>query len=55
LIVIASRPSTVAMIGEVLFLVDGRIVDRGSHDELLSRCPRYAELMESYESDRHAR
>lgn len=55
LIVIASRPSTVAMIGEVLFLVDGRIADRGSHDELLSRCPRYAELMESYESDRHAR
>ncbi|NBN89141.1 MAG: ABC transporter ATP-binding protein, partial [Actinobacteria bacterium] len=36
-------------------LLSNRGDDRGSHDELLSRCPRYAELMESYESDRHAR
>lgn len=54
LIVIASRPSTVAMVGDVLFLAGGRVIDRGGHDELLLRCPRYAELMESYESDRHA-
>lgn len=54
LIVIASRPSTVAMIDDVVFLAAGRVVDRGSHDELLTRCARYAELMESYESDRRA-
>jgi len=52
LVVIASRPSTVSLIGDVAFLSGGRIVDRGSHDELLGRCERYAALMESYESDR---
>ena len=52
LVVIASRPSTVSLIGNVVYLVDGEILDRGTHDELLSRCPRYAALMDSYESDR---
>lgn len=52
LVVVASRPSTVSLIGNVIFLVDGRIFDRGSHDELLVRCARYAALMDSYESDR---
>jgi ABC-type multidrug transport system fused ATPase/permease subunit len=52
LVVVASRPSTVSLLGSVVFLVDGRVFDRGAHEELLARCPRYAELMESYESDR---
>ena len=52
LVVIASRPSTVSLVGDVAFLSGGRIIDRGSHDELLGRCERYAALMESYESDR---
>ncbi|MEY3165325.1 MAG: hypothetical protein RLZZ270_1064 [Actinomycetota bacterium] len=55
LVVVASRPSTVAMIGRVVYLADGVVVDSGSHDELLERSPRYAELMESYESDRRDR
>lgn len=55
LVVVASRPSTVAMIGRVVYLADGVVVDSGSHDELLERSPRYAELMESYESDRRGR
>jgi len=55
LVVVASRPSTVSLIGNVVFLVDGRIFDSGTHEELLERCPRYAALMESYESDRHER
>ncbi|MFM7095006.1 MAG: ATP-binding cassette domain-containing protein, partial [Actinomycetota bacterium] len=55
LVVVASRPSTVSLIGNVVFLVDGRIFDSGTHEELLGRCPRYAALMESYESDRHER
>lgn len=55
LVVVASRPSTVSLIGNVVFLVDGHVFDRGSHDDLLRRCPRYAALMESYESDRRER
>lgn len=52
LLVVASRPSTVALIGEAAFLADGRILDKGRHHDLLLRCSRYAALMESYESDR---
>lgn len=52
LVIIASRPSTVSLIGDVAYLVDGRIVDRGQHHELLARNSRYAALMDSYESDR---
>lgn len=54
LVLVASRPSTVAMVGRVVFMADGKIIEQGTHDELLDRCPRYAALMESYESDRHA-
>lgn len=52
LVIVASRPSTVAMVGHVVFVSDGRIVERGSHEELLVRSARYAALMDSYESDR---
>ena len=53
LVIVASRPSTVAMVGRVVFLSEGRVVEQGTHEELLSRSTRYAALMESYESDRH--
>jgi len=53
LVIVASRPSTVAMVGWVVFLSEGRVVEQGTHEELLSRSIRYAALMESYESDRH--
>ena len=55
LVIVASRPSTVAMVGRVVFLVEGRILEEGPHEELLARCERYADLMESYESDRRGR
>jgi ABC-type multidrug transport system fused ATPase/permease subunit len=55
LVVVASRPSTVALIGRVVYLVDGEVVDSGTHEDLLDRSPRYAQLMESYESDRRER
>jgi len=53
LVIVASRPSTMAMVGRVVFLSEGRVVEQGTHEELLSRSTRYAALMESYESDRH--
>lgn len=52
LVIVASRPSTVAMVGRVVFLAEGRILEQGTHDELLVRSQRYRALMESYESDR---
>ncbi|MFM9121286.1 MAG: ATP-binding cassette domain-containing protein, partial [Actinomycetota bacterium] len=51
-LVVASRPSTIALADEVLFMADGRISDRGTHDELLRRSPKYQELIRAFEDDR---
>ena len=45
--VIAHRLSTIALADEVLVLDDGRVVARGSHDELLERSPLYREIAEN--------
>ena len=42
--VIAHRLSTIALADEIVVLEKGRIAARGSHDELLSRSPLYAEI-----------
>ncbi len=48
LIVIAHRLSTVAGADQTLVLVDGRIAERGRHDELLAENGTYAELWEAF-------
>ncbi|WP_168708137.1 ABC transporter ATP-binding protein [Actinomyces procaprae] len=40
-ILISHRPSTIACADHVVFLDNGRVVDEGSHDELLERCEGY--------------
>jgi ATP-binding cassette subfamily B protein len=44
--VIAHRLSTVSLADEVIVMDGGRIVDRGSHEELLERCGFYREIAE---------
>lgn len=44
-ILIANRPSTVALATRILVLEAGRIVDDGTHDELVLRCALYRELL----------
>ncbi|MCB1001280.1 MAG: ABC transporter ATP-binding protein [Acidimicrobiales bacterium] len=51
-IAVASRPSTIALADEVLYLADGRVVAHGPHDELMRTTPDYAELMQAFEHDR---
>ena len=51
-VIVASRPSTIALADEVLFLSDGQISDRGRHDDLMSRCVKYRELIHAFEHDR---
>jgi ATP-binding cassette subfamily B protein len=44
--VVAHRLSTISLADEIVVLEGGRIVDRGGHDELVERCPLYAEIAE---------
>ncbi|MDD7836510.1 MULTISPECIES: ABC transporter ATP-binding protein [Paenarthrobacter] len=46
-IIVAQRVSTIADADEILVLDNGRIVDRGTHDELLETSPTYQEIVES--------
>ncbi|WP_418059403.1 ABC transporter ATP-binding protein [Pimelobacter simplex] len=51
LVVVAYRKATIGLADEVLFLVDGRIADRGPHDELVARNADYAHLVNAYETE----
>jgi ATP-binding cassette subfamily B protein len=44
--IVAHRMSTISLADEIVVMDDGTIVDRGSHEELLERCPLYAEIAE---------
>jgi ATP-binding cassette subfamily B protein len=44
-IVIAHRPATIALAERVVVLEGGRVVEEGTHAELLARSPRYRELL----------
>jgi ABC-type multidrug transport system fused ATPase/permease subunit len=44
--VIAHRLSTIALADEIVVLEEGRVLARGSHDELLESSPLYAEIAE---------
>ena len=49
---VASRPSTIALADEVVYLAGGRVVDHGPHDELMARRAGYRALVEAFETDR---
>ena len=51
-LIVANRPSTIALADEVVYMEEGRVVDHGRHDELLARCPGYERLVRAYELDR---
>jgi ABC-type multidrug transport system fused ATPase/permease subunit len=49
---VASRPATIALADEVIYMVGGRVVAQGRHDDLLASVPGYRHLVEAYERDR---
>ncbi len=49
MLLVAYRKATIALADEVVYLADGRVVDRGTHDELLARNAAYARLVNAYE------
>lgn len=54
-LLVAYRMSSVLLADEVIHLEGGRIVDRGTHAELLARDAGYAELATAYERDSERR
>nr|WP_231505326.1 ABC transporter ATP-binding protein [Cellulomonas sp. URHE0023] len=50
-LLVAYRMSSVLLADEVVHVAGGRVVDRGTHDELLARDPGYRELATAYEQE----
>lgn len=49
ILVVAYRRATIALADEVIYVEQGRVVARGTHTELLSTVPGYADLVTAYE------
>lgn len=50
-VVVAYRRATIALADEVVYVEDGRVVDRGTHQVLLGRCAGYRQLITAYERE----
>lgn len=51
---VASRPSTIALADDIVFIEGGRVAAHGSHDRLMRDVPGYRDLVEAFEADRAA-
>lgn len=47
-LVVAYRMATILLADQVVYIEHGRVVDRGTHDELVQRCEGYANLVHAY-------
>lgn len=51
-VAVASRPSTIALADDVLYVAGGRVQAHGAHADLLASEPGYRQLIEAFEHDR---
>ena len=51
-LLIASRPSTIALADDVVFLAAGVVAGHAPHQELLDSVSAYREIVEAFEADR---
>lgn len=51
MVLVAYRKATIALADEVVFVADGRVVDRGTHADLLGRNPDYGVLVNAYDAE----
>lgn len=50
-LIVAYRRSSIVLADEVIFIDDGRVVGRGTHDELYGALPGYTALIDAYEAE----
>jgi ABC-type multidrug transport system fused ATPase/permease subunit len=48
-VVVANRQATIALADEVVWIEHGRVLARGTHEELLAEVPGYAALVRAYQ------
>jgi ABC-type multidrug transport system fused ATPase/permease subunit len=53
-VIVAYRRSSIQLADQVILVDDGRIVGRGTHDELYGRVDSYTALIDAYEVDPEA-
>jgi ABC-type multidrug transport system fused ATPase/permease subunit len=51
-LMVASRPSTIALADDVIYIERGTVIDHGTHQELMDRSAPYRALVEAFEADR---
>ncbi|MFD0821224.1 hypothetical protein ACFQ0D_23620, partial [Micromonospora zhanjiangensis] len=49
ILVVAYRRATIALADEVVYVEQGRVIARGTHQTLLATTPGYADLVTAYE------
>lgn len=50
-VIVAYRRSSIVLADEVIYVEDGRVIDRGTHDKLYSSLPAYRALIDAYEKE----
>lgn len=51
-VIVAYRRSSIVLADEVMYVEDGRVIDRGTHHGLYASLPAYRDLIDAYEQDR---
>lgn len=50
-VIVAYRRSSIVLADEVIYIEDGRVTGRGTHEQLYAELPAYAALIDAYEVD----
>jgi ATP-binding cassette, subfamily B, bacterial len=53
-LIVAYRRSSILLADRVIFVDDGSIVGRGTHEELYRTVPAYADLIDAYEQEQES-
>jgi ABC-type multidrug transport system fused ATPase/permease subunit len=50
-VIVAYRRSSIVLADEVIYVEDGRVIDRGTHERLYRVLPAYQQLINAYEKE----